>query len=167
MAQLPPWPSVPYPSAGTTTPSLEAPSQPRRRPGILVVDDEPLMRELLQVGLEHDGFRVWQAADGWQALVLYEHLGPAVAIVLLDVRMPGLDGPQTLSALQRLNPDVCCCFISGHTGRYQTAELLDRGAALVIAKPFRLAEVAKALWQLASDGAAAHTRPPGRLASTD
>ena len=126
----------------------ESANLPDTPPGILVVDDEPLVRNLLERALGREGFRVWTVSDGWQAQVRYECLRQEIAVVLLDVRMPGLDGPETLSALQRVNPEVCCCFMSGDTGPHATAELLERGAVLVFAKPFRLEEVTGALWSL-------------------
>ena len=50
------------------------------------------------------GFTVWSAANGPAALEVYRRQQDDIAVVLLDVRMPGLDGPQTLAELQRLNP---------------------------------------------------------------
>jgi CheY-like chemotaxis protein len=47
---------------------------------------------------------VWLAAGGQEALDLYQRHREAIDVVLLDVRMPGLDGPQTLAALRALNP---------------------------------------------------------------
>ena len=113
----------------------------RIRPGILVVDDEAAVRSFLKAALELQGFTVWLAEKGVEAVDLYARQRSAIDLVLLDVRMPGLDGPHTLAALRRLDPDVRCCFMSGHTGEYTEAELLLRGAACVFAKPFRLSEL--------------------------
>jgi CheY-like chemotaxis protein len=128
--------------------------QPGRKQGVLVVDDEPAVRKLLQLSLERQGFAVWLAADGRQALELYERHRDRVDVVLLDVRMPGLDGPQTLAALRRLNPQVPCCFMTGDAGHYDTAELRARGAIRVFLKPFRPDEVGNVLACLASNCAA-------------
>ena len=73
---------------------------PRAKPGVLVVDDEHLVRVIMQLGLERDGFEVWTAANGRQAIELYREHREDIAAVLLDVRMPGLDGPATLGALR-------------------------------------------------------------------
>ena len=80
------------------------------QPGILVVDDDKHIRNLLHVGLPLYGFSVWLAADGKEAVELYRRVGQDIAVVLLDVRMPGIGGPQTLSTLQALNPAVRSCF---------------------------------------------------------
>jgi CheY-like chemotaxis protein len=120
-------------------------------PGVLVVDDEPVVRSVLRSALEGHGFRVWLAAGGPEALDLYRQHRDAIAVVLLDIRMPGLDGPQTLDALRHLNPEVLACFMSADMGGYQPEELRERGARFVFAKPFCLDELAQALWRLARE----------------
>jgi CheY-like chemotaxis protein len=95
-----------------------------------------------------DGFDVWLAADGREAIDLYREHRESIAVVLLDVRMPGLDGPGTLDALRELNPEVLACFMSGDTGAYDPQELLRRGAASIIAKPFHIDQLANNLRRL-------------------
>lgn len=131
--------------------SIEPPLVTPRQNGILVVDDEAAVRGVLNVGLRQQGFAVWLAANGQEALDLYRHHSHAIDMVLLDVRMPGRDGPQTLAALQELNPDLRCCFMSGDLGSYAEWQLCELGAAVVIRKPFRLAEVAETLRELVNE----------------
>jgi CheY-like chemotaxis protein len=119
-----------------------------RRPGILVVDDDAAVRFLLDIGLRQYGFAVLQAADGQEAIQVYQQERADIDLVLLDIRMPGLDGPQTLAALLGLNPQVRCCFMTGHAGSYSQAELLQLGAECVFSKPFQLAELAQAIGKL-------------------
>jgi CheY-like chemotaxis protein len=111
------------------------------------VDDDPMMLRLLNAALPRYGFSVWSAANGPAALEVYRRQRDDIAVVLLDVRMPGLDGPQTLAELQRLNHDVACCFMSGYAGDYSDEDLLARGALHCFSKPFHLDEIAQALWQ--------------------
>jgi CheY-like chemotaxis protein len=115
------------------------------RPGVLVVDDDHLVRCMVQLGLERSGFDIWSASNGREAIQLYRAHRESIGVVLLDVRMPGLDGPETLDALRELNPDVRACFMSGDMGGYEPEELRRRGAADVIAKPFLLDELANRL----------------------
>jgi CheY-like chemotaxis protein len=123
--------------------------QPGNRPGVLVVDDEHLVRIMLQLGLEQYGFDVHLATDGHEAIKLYRDHHERIAVVLLDVIMPGLDGLQTLHALRELNPDLRACFMTGHSGVYEPAELLKHGAEHVVTKPFYLAQMANILRGLA------------------
>jgi CheY-like chemotaxis protein len=121
-----------------------------RIPGILIADDMALILTLLKIELEIRGFKVWLAVDGDDALDLYRTHSGEINLVLLDVHMPGMDGPNTLEALQRFNPDVVACFMTGNAGAYTDEELLERGAAWVFRKPFRAAEVADMLYEMAS-----------------
>jgi CheY-like chemotaxis protein len=123
---------------------------PQRKPGILVVDDEWGVRRLLKVGMRQQGFAVWLAAGGQEALELYRRHQETIDVVLMDVRMPGLDGPQTLAALRELTPQIRCCFMSGDAGSYTEDRLRNWSAAAVLQKPFPLAEVARVLWALAA-----------------
>jgi CheY-like chemotaxis protein len=116
-----------------------------RKLAVLVADDEPAIRDVLRVGLQREGFSVWLAADGQEALEVYRDHCETIDVVLLDVRMPFLDGPATLVAMQELTPQVPCCFMSGHLGHYTEDGLRRFGARAVLKKPFRLPEVAQAL----------------------
>jgi CheY-like chemotaxis protein len=112
-----------------------------------VVDDEALIRSLLDTGLRLYGFRVWLAAGGREALRLYEQHADEIAVALLDVQMPGLDGPHTLQALRALDPELPCFFMSGHLGNYTEEALFQLGIGGIIRKPFALAGVADTLRQ--------------------
>jgi len=134
--------------------------KPDEKPGVLVVDDDHVVRIMVQMGLERNGFDVWSASSGREAIHLYRKHRDHIDVVLLDVRMTGLDGLQTLDALRELNPRVQACFITGDTGLDKLEELWRRGAARVIAKPFHLDELANILRPLAR-GTAAELPPPG------
>jgi len=136
-----------------------APLATSRACGVLVVDDEEMVRGVLNLGLRHDGFAVWLAANGEEAVALYRRHRADIDVVLLDVRMPGPDGPQTLAALRRFDPQVRCCFMSGDLGGHTEERLREGGAAAVLLKPFRLDDVARVLGELASDGKASPADP--------
>jgi CheY-like chemotaxis protein len=120
-----------------------------RKPCLLVVEDDEPVRTMLGVGLRHFGFAVLTAANGQQAVELYLAQRANIDLVLMDVQMPGLDGPQTLAQLRQLNPQVRCCFMSGYTGKYSDEELERLAGTAVLHKPFRLADVQPLLWRLA------------------
>src|SRR5262245_3147037 len=115
------------------------------RPKILVVDDESPARALLYIGLRRANFLVAQAQSGAEAVELLCRQPDEFAIVLLDVCMPGLDGPQTLIALRAINPQVRFCFLNHAGSGYSRKELLDLGAAFVFQKPLRVGTIAPML----------------------
>jgi CheY-like chemotaxis protein len=135
--------------------------QVREKPGVLVADDDHLVRAMVQLGLERSGFEVWLASNGRQAIGLYRKHRDRIAVVLLDVRMPGLDGPQTLDALRGLNPNVPACFMSGDRG--VSEELRQRSAASFIPKPFHLDHLANIL-RLLAEGVPADLPSPDGVA---
>ena len=126
-----------------------ADSPPLTRPGVLVAVDDPALRNFLEYGLSLHGFVVWTAANGSAALNLFRQQDDAIHLALLNVQIPGLDGPETLLALRAFRPDLPCCFMSGGTGKYTEQDLIEMGATRVLHKPFSLPELARVLLQLA------------------
>ena len=119
-----------------------------RKYGILIAEDDPDVRDVLAFGMRRSGFRVLSAADGHLALELFRDHGQSIDAALLDVQMPGLDGPQTFAKLRRLSPWLPCCFMSGDIGGYDEKMLRDLGAAAIFPKPFRVAEVSQTMLKL-------------------
>jgi CheY-like chemotaxis protein len=120
-----------------------------RNVGILIADDMAVILSLLKFECESHGLNAWLAVDGDDALDLYRKHRDEIDVVLLDVQMPGLDGLQTLKALQRLNPHVVACFMTGNAGSYTEEDLKGCGAARVFSKPFHPGDVVTTLQQLA------------------
>jgi DNA-binding response OmpR family regulator len=120
------------------------------KPGVLVVDDEHMVRIMVQMGLERNGFEVLLASNGREAIDLFRAHREEIAVVLLDVCMPGLDGVQTLNGLRELDCEVPACFMTAYTGAFEPEDLLRHGIAHVIAKPFHLEELASILRLLTS-----------------
>jgi CheY-like chemotaxis protein len=127
------------------------PLAPPEKVSVLVADDDHMVRVLLLLGLERTGFDVWLATNGREAIDLYQQHQGQIAVVLLDVQMPDLDGVQTLEVLRALRGDVRACFMSSDTGHYDPAELIQRGAAAVIDKPFHLNELVNLLRRVVQD----------------
>jgi CheY-like chemotaxis protein len=122
------------------------------KPEILVVDDDANVRNFLKLRLEADGFSVRLAEDGQQAILVFRDNLKTIDVVLTDVNMPVRDGPTTLAALQELDQEVRCCFMSGDLRKYSVDQLLDLGAAHVFPKPFpSTAELVKVLRSLAEE----------------
>jgi DNA-binding response OmpR family regulator len=117
-------------------------SQPRK-PCVLVVDEEADVRSLLDEVLQTQGFKVLLAAGGREAADLFRCRSGEVDVLLLDVGMTEMDGPQTLAALRRLAPNVPCCFMTG--GDAAKVSQAGPGVIRVLAKPFTITEVVDAL----------------------
>ena len=117
--------------------------------GFLVVGDERAVLCDLAARLRIEGYTVWLADHGRQAIELYQRHREAIAVVLLDVLMPGMDGPRTLTALQELCPAVRCCFVTGDPTPYTEEALLQMGAVWVFRKPFAYTAVLDTLNRLA------------------
>lgn len=100
---------------------------------ILVIDDEPFIRESMAAYLEDSGFLVCQAEDGSQGLSVFRREKPD--LVMVDLRMPGVDGLDVLAAVTRESPDTPTLVVSG-TGVIQDAiEALKMGAMDFVTKP--------------------------------
>ncbi|MEK6406139.1 MAG: PAS domain S-box protein [Acidobacteriota bacterium] len=80
---------------------------------ILVVDDEIAIREITKGTLEAYGYRALTAADGTEAVALYAQHKDEIKVVLTDLMMPYMDGPVTIRALQKMNPNVRIIASSG------------------------------------------------------
>ncbi len=100
---------------------------------VLIVDDEPGIRQALKQVLEYEGMEVRAAGSGGEALSVYPEYRPH--LVFLDVKMAGLDGLETLTRLREVDPLACIVMISGH-GTIQTAvDATQRGAFDFLEKP--------------------------------
>jgi DNA-binding NtrC family response regulator len=107
-----------------------------KKPVLLVVEEEDSVRHLLELALGRQGFNVLGARSGTHALSIYRKQGSDIDLVLVDVRMDGLSGPETVSKLREINPDVRCCFMSGDTALNKADELLECGVLHIFRKPF-------------------------------
>ena len=116
---------------------------------ILVIEDDPIMREALADWLQAAGYGVRTAADGSTGLAAVTFAPPAV--VITDIHMPGMNGATVISELKRHHPQVAVIAISGlfNSGHgLDTEAALALGAARALAKPFKRAELLRALAEL-------------------
>ena len=117
---------------------------------VLVVDDEPTIRELVAEALRDSGYWVDTAAHGAEALQLM-HGGPPPHAIVLDLMMPRLDGTGFVE-LMRLNPRLASVPVVLVTAAYGAAEAAERiGARACVSKPFELDHLVEAVGMIVGE----------------
>ena len=117
---------------------------------VLIIDDEPLVRETVSRMVAGEGRRVLQAAGGFEGIKIVD--AEHVDVVLCDFHMPEISGPETVIALRRKSPGLKIIAMSGSIEE-ETLELAKQcGADATLLKPFRRAQVIALLSKLAPAG---------------
>jgi len=113
---------------------------------VLVVDDNPALRSVLRRYLERRGHRVTEATDGDDALRVVGG-GEPFDRLIVDIQMPGKNGPELFRSLSAVAPDLCgrTLFMTGDLMEASTERFLSESGRPALAKPFNLAELAKKL----------------------
>jgi len=106
---------------------------------VLVIDDDPGVRDYMEALVSRQGYEVLAVADGEQALQSLETTQPD--LVTLDVVLPGMDGLETLSELKKRLPDVPVVMLSGHGQARNIVEAMRLGASDFLRKPFEVEEL--------------------------
>ncbi len=104
-----------------------------KKPPILIVDDEPDIREVLSITLTDAGYTVYTAESGASALEVFREINPP--IVLTDIKMPGMDGIELLERIKDENPDAEVIMITGHGDMDVAIKSLQQDATDFITKP--------------------------------
>lgn len=151
--------ALPLADAPPETASIEERSR-RRGDGetILVVEDETPVRRVVVRVLERAGYRVVSAADGREALEQFETEGEQIALVLLDIVMPRMSGPQAYARMAQQRPHVRVLFTSGYRDHGEGRGDLPLGCAF-LEKPYRTDALLAAVRDALGDGQIASERP--------
>jgi two-component system cell cycle sensor histidine kinase/response regulator CckA len=105
---------------------------------ILLVEDEPAVRQLFATALSRAGYRVHEARNGEEALKLFEEIGDSVDLLLTDMRMPYMGGAELAKRLRERKEGLKLLCISGYPGSLETDIATD-----FLAKPFSRDEMLK------------------------
>ncbi len=108
---------------------------------ILVVEDEEMLRELLESVLTDNGYKVITTYDGEQAVSVFEKNADNVQLVLSDLGLPKLGGIDMLNALRKTKPGIKVLFASGFVVSSDSEWMTKNGVNGFIAKPYRIGEV--------------------------
>jgi PAS domain S-box-containing protein len=129
-----------------TATAIKAEALPPRREGrtILLAEDDAIMRRLTRKMLEQHGYQVLEAQDGKSALdVIGEH-GASIDLILTDVVMKGMNGPELVLRLIDSHPEMKVIYMSGYTGELVANHGIGSGIPL-LEKPFTLADLLKTI----------------------
>jgi PAS domain S-box-containing protein len=121
---------------------------PRMEGTILVVDDEPAVRDAARLLLENMGFRVVPAADGVEALRLFRDRHLEITAVLLDLTMPLMSGAEAFRELRAMRPDIPILLTSGFSEEEAVRKAQGNGPASFIQKPYRADQLRARLFEV-------------------
>jgi len=105
---------------------------------ILLVDDADIILDVGKEILEALGYMVFLARSGKEAIEIYKNHTEEIAMIILDIVMPGMGGAETYDRLKEINPDSKVLLSSGYSINGQATEILKRGCDGFIQKPFNI-----------------------------
>ncbi|MHB8809234.1 MAG: sigma-54-dependent transcriptional regulator, partial [Desulfobulbaceae bacterium] len=110
---------------------------------ILIVDDEPSMREFLRILLEKDGHAVHTAATGTAAIDLVT--SHDFDLIISDIRMPGMNGLELLAETKKRRPELPVIMITAYASPDDAVKAMKEGAFDYITKPFKVEEIKRVI----------------------
>lgn len=130
-----------------------APDTPREENALLLVEDEPGIRNLVARALERAGYPVIQAGSAHEAMELWQSRGAAPRVLVTDLTLPGVSGRELAERLRMRFPDLRVVFISGYTGEQDLAAAAAAGRldqkTRFLHKPFTTARLVETVRELA------------------
>ncbi len=118
---------------------------------VLIIDDESIIRDLIQDVLQSEGYEVVTAKDGIAGLEVFRSKADDIGLVILDVILPKLDGQTVFTEIRKLKPDVKVLIISGYSKSDVKEELNRAGINGFIAKPFSIVYLVETVNSLLSE----------------
>jgi two-component system, cell cycle sensor histidine kinase and response regulator CckA len=129
-----------------------APEPARGIETILLVDDEELLRNIGKEILENFGYTILLASEGESALELYREKSGDIALVILDLIMPGMGGEKCLGEILKLNPRAKVVIASGYSVNGHAKNALDAGAKAFIKKPYEIRQMLGVVREVLDEG---------------
>ena len=118
---------------------------------ILIVEDESAMQELMKNVLETNGYNVFIASDGVEAVETYQNNREIISLVVLDVMLPEMDGRDTYWELKKINPNVKVFFCTGFASLVEIQSLVEKENLYAIQKPFSSKEFLAVVKEILSE----------------
>jgi CheY-like chemotaxis protein len=136
-------------ASGKETPLADSSATPRcqvsGRASVLIVDDEQMVLRMAKLSLEREGYHVYVAASGAEAIRLFEGEARGVGLVVLDLSMPGMNGQETLAALQDIDADVRAVISSGYSKAEALRSFGGRKVFGYLQKPYKPSHLASVI----------------------
>ncbi len=137
---------LPLADAAVVPPAFTRASEfPGGTESVLVVDDEPPLRLLLEAALSRKGYKVRSAADGLEAIEAVASPDSRLDAVLLDLNMPGANGVEVYRVIRATKPDLKVLVLTGHLTPDARAEFEKMGLRHFVKKPYTLEELGRTL----------------------
>ena len=121
---------------------------------VLIIDDEPAVADAAQVSLEFLGYTTTIRLSGQEAVKFYSDPTHHVDLILLDMVMPDMSGPECFAELRRIRPDCKVLLCTGYDRNHAVQELLNKGVVGFIQKPYDLDELAHVCAEVLSQSGA-------------
>jgi CheY-like chemotaxis protein len=115
---------------------------------ILVVDDEPMVKDLARDVLKRYGYTVLTAGGGEEAIETFQQRSGEIDAVILDMVMPTMEGREVFRRLQEIKPGVKVIVSSGYSHDRDADDLFEQGARSFVQKPFRIAELVRVVGEV-------------------
>jgi two-component system, cell cycle sensor histidine kinase and response regulator CckA len=119
---------------------------------IFVIDDEKDIRSFISEVLQSHGYRVLLAANGDQAVSVYEKQSQDIALVILDMVMPGMGGLEVFLKMKEINPHIRALLSTGYSQDGRAGEILNKGVKGFIQKPYDFNQLLAKLRQILDPG---------------
>ncbi|MFZ5631905.1 MAG: sigma-54-dependent transcriptional regulator [Bacillota bacterium] len=110
---------------------------------VLIIDDEKGMRWALEKALQSEGYDVITVDNGYDGISVLDQ--SSVSLILLDYKMPELDGLETLLRIKQNHPHIPVIFMTAFSSMPTALEAIKRGAVGYITKPFQLGDLKSAI----------------------
>jgi signal transduction histidine kinase/ActR/RegA family two-component response regulator len=122
--------------------------RPRAGATVLFADDELIQLRLMEIVLEREGYRVLRASDGAEAVEMHLRHKDEIAIVILDLQLPKMNGWEAFQMMRKTQPKLKALFATGFASPEIEAELAKGEIAGIIMKPYELDEVLKKISEI-------------------
>jgi PAS domain S-box-containing protein len=138
--------ATPPPPTGTAVePPIKIQPVPESLGPILVVDDEPELRQVCQTELELLGYRVVLAADGVEAVEIVQKRNLDISCIILDLTMPRMDGLAAFQKIHQIRPDIRIILASGYDRQTALERFRAEGLSGFLQKPWKLLDLQSVL----------------------